>query len=109
MNNSEPIEITDLDMYGHAPLAWSRARIQLANWYGIQVSHVLCRPGQTARRMLPVAAVRLDDDLCIVSGEQTRKSKYLAVQQLAALYRNVVWPVDIDDAPGSFYEVDGRA
>jgi hypothetical protein len=133
MRDSEPVGVTNLDIYGNAPLEWSRARTQLATWHGAEVSHFLCTIRPDGRpHVAGVGAVWLDGDLYIVSGEHTRKSKNLAanpacsiavrlpgidltldgtaarvtdpdtLQQLAALYRQIGWPAEVDDAAHAF-------
>jgi len=127
MADIDPIEVSNLDIYGNAPLEWSRAREQLARWHGPDVSHFLCttRPdGQP--HVAGVGATWLDGDLYIVSGDGTRKSKNLAIHpacsiavrlpgidvtlegtaahvtdaqtldRVAALYRQLGWPADVD-------------
>jgi Pyridoxamine 5'-phosphate oxidase len=133
MADIDPIEVSNLDIYGNAPLEWSRAREQLARWHGPDVSHFLCttRPdGQP--HVAGVGAMWLDGDLYIVSGDGTRKSKNLAIHpacsiavrlpgidvtlegtaahvtdaqtldRVAALYRQLGWPADVDAAARAF-------
>jgi hypothetical protein len=133
MADIDPIQVSNLDIYGNAPLEWSRAREQLARWHGPDVSHFLCttRPdGQP--HVAGVGAMWLDGDLYIVSGDGTRKSKNLAIHpacsiavrlpgidvtlegtaahvtdaqtldRVAALYRQLGWPADVDAAARAF-------
>jgi hypothetical protein len=133
MADIDPIEVTNLDIYGNAPLEWSRARAQLAGWHGTEVSHFLCTTRPDGRpHVAGVGAMWLDGDLYIVSGERTRKSKNLAVhracaiavrlpgmdvtlegsatrvadaqtlERVAALYRELGWPAEVDAAAQAF-------
>jgi hypothetical protein len=86
MADIDPIEVSNLDIYGNAPLEWSRAREQLGRWHGPDVSHFLCttRPdGQP--HVAGVGAIWLDGDLYIVSGDGTRKSKNLAIHPACSI------------------------
>jgi hypothetical protein len=129
MADIDPIEVTNLDIYGNRPLEWSRARAQLARWNGPDVSHFLCTSRSDGRpHVAGVGAAWLDGDLYIVSGGGTRKSKNLAVhpacsiavrlpgldvtldgtatlvsdaptlERVAALYREIGWPAEVDAA-----------
>jgi hypothetical protein len=132
MADIEPIDVTNLDIYGNAPLEWSRARAQLARWNGSEVSHFLCTTRPDGRpHVAGVGAAWFDGDLYIVSGEGTRKSKNLAVhpacsiavrlpdegevegtatrvsdaetlERVAALYRQIGWPAEVDAAAQAF-------
>lgn len=133
MADIEPYEVTNLDIYGNAPVEWSRARAQLAKWNGSEVSHFLCTTRPDGRpHVAGVGAAWLDGDLYVVSGEGTRKSKNLAVhpacalavrlpgiditlegtatrvidaetlERVAALYRQIGWPAEVDAAAQAF-------
>jgi hypothetical protein len=133
MADIDPIEVTNLDIYGNAALEWSRARAQLSRWNGPEVSHFLCTTRPDGRpHVAGVGAAWLDGDLYIVSGDQTRKSKNLAahpacsiavrlpgidvtldgsatrvtdtptLERLAALYRQLGWPAEVDVAAQGF-------
>jgi Pyridoxamine 5'-phosphate oxidase len=76
----EPIETTNLDIYGFEPLAWSRARDLLASSpaasgrpYFLGTVHPDGRPHAAG-----FGAVWHDDALWLVSGPGTRKSRNLA-------------------------------
>jgi hypothetical protein len=48
MPDIDPIEVSNLDICGNAPLEWSRAREQLANWHGPRTFRIsFARPGPT--------------------------------------------------------------
>ena len=86
MADIDPIEVSNLDIYGNAPLEWSRAREQLARWHGPDVTHFLCttRPdGQP--HVAGVGATWLDGDPYIVSGDGTRKSKNRAIHPACSI------------------------
>jgi hypothetical protein len=133
MRDIDPIEVTNLDIYGNAPLEWSRASAQLAKWNGPEVSHFLRTTRPDGRpHVAGVGAMRLDSNLFIVSGAETRKSKNLAVhpacciavrltgidvtlegaatrvtdaqtlEQVAALYRQLGWPAKVDAPSQAF-------
>jgi Pyridoxamine 5'-phosphate oxidase len=91
MTDSEPIEVTNLDIYGNAALPWSRPRDILA---------APPKPTDPARdyrsylgttrpdgrpRSAGVGVRRYDGDLYVVSGPDTRKSRNLAVNPAATL------------------------
>ena len=80
MSNQEPIETRNLDIYGHAPLEWSRARDGLANQpasegtpYFLGTVRPDGRPHSAG-----IGAVWHDGDIYVVSGPSTRKSRNLA-------------------------------
>jgi hypothetical protein len=86
MADIDPIEVTNLDIYGNAPLEWSRARAQLARWNGPGVSHFLCTTRPDGRpHVAGVGATWLDGDIYLVSGEGTRKSKNLAARPACSI------------------------
>ena len=85
MAERNPIETTNLDIYGNAELPWSRARDLLAVDPVVQED-----PGEYERSYLNtvrpdghphtagVGAMWYDGDMYVVSGPDTRKSKNLA-------------------------------
>jgi hypothetical protein len=79
MADREPIEITNLDRYGSAALAWSRPHDLLA---ASATSHATFFLGTVRPDGRPhaagIGALWHDGDLYIVSGPQTRKSRNLA-------------------------------
>lgn len=86
MTDIEPIEISNLDIYGNAPLEWNRARTALANWNGPSVSHFLCTIRPDGRpHVAGVGALWFGGDLYIVSGDGTRKSKNLAANPACSI------------------------
>jgi hypothetical protein len=133
MTNVEPVEVTNLDIYGSAPLDWNRARALLANQNGSEVTHFLSTTRPDGRpHVTGVGALWSDGELYIVSGDQTRKSKNLAanpacsiavrlpgmdvilegtasrvtdpqtLERVAALYRQVGWPAEVDSGAQAF-------
>ncbi len=86
MTDIEPVEVTNLDIYGHAPLEWSRARALLSNQTGPDVTYFLSTSRPDGRpHVAGVGALWSDGDLYIVSGDRTRKSKNLATNPACAL------------------------
>ena len=73
------METKNLDIYGHDPLEWERAREALAAANSAMVTYFLAtvRP-DGAPHVAGVGAVWDDDTLWFVSGPQTRKSRNLA-------------------------------
>ena len=80
MADREPIEFTNLDIYGHPALPWSRPRDLLAtNPAGIDHTYFLGTVRPDGRpHSAPFGALWFDGDLYIVSGPETRKSRNLA-------------------------------
>jgi hypothetical protein len=70
---------TNLDIYGHAPIPWSRAREQLEGAGDATLRHYLAtvRPDGTPH-VAGIGALWLDGRFYFVSGPGTRKSKNLA-------------------------------
>lgn len=79
MADQEPIEVTNLDIYGHAPLLWSRARDALAASGSQNTTFFLGTVRPDGRpHAAGVGALWHDGGLYIVSGPKTRKSRNLA-------------------------------
>jgi len=74
------METKNLDIYGHAPLPWSRARDALAASRGPSVTFFLgtVRPEGTPHAA-GLGAVWVDDALWFVTGPSTRKARNLAL------------------------------
>jgi pyridoxamine 5'-phosphate oxidase-like protein len=121
------METKNLDIYGHAPLEWSRARDALATGNGPESAYFLgtVRPDGTPHAA-GVGAVWADDTLWVVTGPRTRKARNLAanpactvscrlrgidvvlegraervtdpdtLERVAAVYRGVGWPAEVD-------------
>ncbi len=86
MTDIEPVEVTNLDIYGSAPLDWSRARALLANQGGAEVTHFLSTTRPDGRpHVTGVGALWSEGDLFIVSGDRTRKSKNLAANPACSI------------------------
>lgn len=79
MTEREPIDVTNLDQYGDNALPWSRARDALAeNPAGAGVPYVLGTATPDGRpHAAGVGAIWLNDELYVVSGPGTRKSRNL--------------------------------
>jgi hypothetical protein len=79
MVQHEPVEVTNLDIYGSPPLEWSRARDSLANGVGSDVPYFLGTVGPDGRpHAAGIGAMPMDGELYFVSGAGTRKSRNLA-------------------------------
>src|SRR6185295_5667461 len=80
MSTREPIEVTNLDRYGHAELPWSRPRDLLAaSLPQSEITSFLGTVGPDGRpHAAGIGALWLDGDLYLTSGPATRKSRNLA-------------------------------
>ncbi len=86
MTNSEPIESTNLDGYGHAELPWSRAHDQLAAGGGAGIVQFLGTTGPDGRpHSAPVGAMWHEGQVYFTSGPGTRKSRNLAENPFCTL------------------------
>ena len=73
------METKNLDIYGSAPIPWSRARDALAAKHGPEVPFFLGTVSQDATpHAAGVGAVWADDTLWFVTGPRTRKARNLA-------------------------------
>jgi hypothetical protein len=129
MAEREPTQITNLDRYGFAPLAWSRARDALAaGSTGPQTTFFLgtARPdgrphaagigaiwhagdlyfptSPAARKTRNLAtnpactiAVRLAGIDLVLDGRAARETDLQTLETVAALYRDVGWPAQVED------------
>lgn len=79
MTDREPIEATNLDIYGNAPLPWSRLHDILAGAApAVDTSYFLSTVRPDGRpHTAAVGALWHDGDVYIVSGPETRKSRNL--------------------------------
>ncbi len=80
MTDREPVEITNLDIYGSAPLLWSRPRDLLAvspRQFDITFFLATVRPDGRPHTA-GIGALWLDGDLYLTSGPATRKARNLA-------------------------------
>lgn len=80
MTDREPVEVTNLDRYGHAELPWSRPHDILAaspSRYDLTFFLGTTRPDGRPHAA-PFGALWHDGDLYLVSGPDTRKSRNLA-------------------------------
>ncbi len=79
MSEREPVEVTNLDRYGSAPLEWSRAREALLGAAGPAATFFLgtCRPDGTPDAA-GVGAMWYEGDLYLTSGPGMRKARNLA-------------------------------
>ena len=72
---------TNLDIYGHAPIPWSRAEKQLAATDGPELTHFLSTVRPEGRpHVAGIGALWEDGHFYIVSGPGTRKSRNLAAR-----------------------------
>lgn len=80
MTDRPPIETKNLDIYGHAPLPWSRPHDLLAAgvFFGRPAFLGTTRPDGRPH-VAGVGAMWLDGDIYFTSGPGTRKSRNLAV------------------------------
>ena len=80
MSDREPTETKNLDIYGHAPLAWSRVHdVLAAGAAGPEVPFFLGTVRPDGRpHAAGIGAVWHDGDLYVVSGPGTRKARNLA-------------------------------
>jgi hypothetical protein len=76
MPDLAPVEITNLDIYGHDALPWSRPHDLLAA--GVPESNLATTRPDGRPHAAYFGAVWYDGDLYIVSGPGTRKSRNLA-------------------------------
>jgi hypothetical protein len=74
------MQTKNLDIYGHAPIPWNRARDALEAGRGPDVAHFLgtVRPDGTPHAA-GVGAMWAEDTLWFVTGPATRKARNLAV------------------------------
>jgi hypothetical protein len=80
MPEREPVETKNLDIYGHAPLEWSRVRDQLTTAAaGRDTRYFLGTVRPDGRpHAAGVGAMYHDGDVYVVSGPATQKSRNLA-------------------------------
>lgn len=74
------VERKNLDIYGHKPLAWSRARRLLVE-SGKSKAHLtfwLATTGRSGPNVAGVGAIWAEDQIYFVSGPRTRKSRNIA-------------------------------
>jgi hypothetical protein len=86
MTDLDPADTKNLDRYGSAPLAWSRARELMAAGQGPHVTYFLgtCRPDGTPHAA-GVGALWLDGDLYFTSSPAARKARDLSVNPLCTI------------------------
>jgi hypothetical protein len=95
MAKIEPVETANLDIYGHAPLEWSRARELLRAGQGQESvggtgeaprTFWLSTSGPDGQPHLAgVGALWIDDQIWFTSGERTRKSRHVAANPACAV------------------------
>jgi hypothetical protein len=128
MTAREPTDVKNLDQYGNDPLSWSRARdALLASPAGPNVTFFLGTATPDGKpHAAGVGALWLDDELYVVSGPGTRKSRELeanpactlsvslpgidlvlegeaarernpaTLERVAARYREIGWPAEVE-------------
>lgn len=78
MSEREPVETKNLDQYGNAALAWSRANEALSSQTGQAITFFLGTVGADGDpHAAGVGAVWLDGDVYVVAGPGTRKARNL--------------------------------
>ena len=78
MSEREPRDVKNLDIYGNAPLGWSRAHDALEAARSAHHTFFLGTVGSDGRpHSAGVGAIWYDGDLYVVSGPRTRKSRDL--------------------------------
>jgi hypothetical protein len=110
MPNHEPIETTNLNIYGSAALPWSRAREGLETGLGeasvgsgdpANRTFFLSTVGRNDKpHTAGVGAVWIDDHVWFTSGEGTRKSRHLAANPACSMAVSL---------PGLDLVIEGRA
>jgi hypothetical protein len=95
------METKNLDIYGSAPIPWSRARDALAASHGPGVTSFLgtVRPDATPHAA-GIGAVWADDTLWFVTGPRTRKARNLATNPVCTISGRL---------PGIDVVLEGRA
>jgi hypothetical protein len=95
------METTNLDIYGHDALPWSRASEALEASHGMGVTFFLgtVRPDGTPHAA-GIGAIWVDDELWFVTGPQTRKGLNLATNPACTLSARL---------PGIDLVLEGRA
>jgi hypothetical protein len=87
MTDRDPTEATNLDIYGNAPLEWSRVRAAIDKAKDdVQRTWFLGTVQNDGRpHVAGVGAIWHDGDIYVVSGPRTRKSRNLAHNPAATL------------------------
>ena len=86
MAERQPTETTNLDIYGNAPLEWSRALKALAYPLEKHQTWFLGTVDPDGRpQAAGVGALYIDGDVYVVSGPKTRKSRDLAANPASSL------------------------
>jgi hypothetical protein len=87
MTDRQPSETTNLDIYGHEALPWSRPHDTLVNLDPSEnVTWFLGTVGSDRRpHAAGVGAMWDDGDIYLVSGPETRKSKHLAANPACSI------------------------
>src|SRR5437667_12626091 len=95
------METKNLDIYGNAPIPWTRARDALLASTGPDVTFFLAtvRPDATPH-VAGIGAIWADDTLWFVSGPGTRKSRNLAANPACTISARL---------PGIDVVLEGRA
>lgn len=79
MTQRDPVDVTNLDRYGSAPLPWSRPRDLLnATPATPDLAYFLGTAGPDGPHAAGIGAVWHEDSLWFTSGPGTRKSRHLA-------------------------------
>jgi pyridoxamine 5'-phosphate oxidase-like protein len=81
------VEPRNLDVYGHKPLAWSRAKrlLTASSRSKAHLTYWLATRGREGPNIAGVGAIWADDQIYFVSGPRTRKSRNLAREPRCAI------------------------
>jgi hypothetical protein len=94
MSQLEPVDTTNLDIYGSAPLSWLRARDLLRAGQGQPTvgreedahrTFWLSTSGPNGPHTAGVGSLWIDDQVWFTSGEQARKTRHLAANPACAV------------------------
>jgi len=86
MTDKRPVETTNLDIYGHEPLAWARAQAVLdATGKAMDTWFLATATPDGVPHVAGIGALWHEGELYFTSGPETRKSRNLAQNPAAAL------------------------
>lgn len=89
MSDQQPVEVTNLDRYGSAPLPWDRPRDILATPPAEEI------PGGHYSCFLAISLSMKGIDL-VLEGEAVRVTSKETLETVAALYRERGWPAEVE-------------
>ena len=86
MPDRQPVETTNLDIYGHAPLEWSRVLKLLSGPPTEDLTHFVGTVRPDGRpHVAGVGGLYLDGDMYFVAGPGTRKARNLAANPVCTI------------------------